>query len=128
MAAAERAGVDFDAVVRQIAQRVGDAPAKEDRGELRQTLARYSDAIRDRDLDALRDVWPTLEDDDEKQIVSSFKMARSHTIFFAVLRIEVLQGWRRHLADRLDGESEPSVLASKLSVASISRDGTTPRL
>ena len=88
MAAAERAGVDFDAVVRQIAQRVGDAPAKKDRVEMRQTLARYSEAIRDRDLDALREVWPTLEGDDEKRIVSSFKMARSHTIFFAVLRIE----------------------------------------
>jgi hypothetical protein len=88
MAAAERAGVDFDAVVRQIAQRVGDAPAKENRGELGQTLARYSEAIRDRDLDALRDVWPTLKGDDEKRIVSSFKMTRSHTVFFAVLRIE----------------------------------------
>ncbi len=88
MAAAERTGVDFDAVVRQVALRVGNTPAKKDRDELRQTLVRYTEAIQERDLDALRGVWPALEGDDEKRIVASFKMARSHTIFFAVLRIE----------------------------------------
>ena len=88
MAAAERAGVDFDAVVRQVALRRGNTPAKKDRDELRQTLVRYTEAIQERDLDAPRGVWPALEGDDEKRIVASFKMARSHTIFFAVLRIE----------------------------------------
>lgn len=88
MAAAERAGVDFDAVVRQIAQRVGDAPERKDRDELQQTLERYTRAIQGRDLDALRVVWPALEGDDEKRIVASFKMARSHSVFFAVLRID----------------------------------------
>ena len=91
MAAAERAGVDFDTVVRQIALRVGDPPAKKDRVELRQTLVRYTEAIQERDLEALRDVWPALEGDDEKRIAASFKMTRSHSVFFALLRIE-LQG------------------------------------
>jgi len=88
MAAAERCGVDFDAVVRQVAQRVGDAPARGERDQLRDALARYSEAIQAHDLDALRSVWPALKGNEEKRIVASFEMARSHTISFALLRID----------------------------------------
>lgn len=88
MAAAERAGVDFEGSVRQVASRVGDAPDKIDRDGFHETLVQYSDAIRERDLDALRTVWPGLEGEDEQRIVASFKMARSHSVYFAMLQID----------------------------------------
>ena len=126
MAAAERAGVDFDAVVRQVALRVGDAPAKEDRDELRQTLVRYTEAIQARDLDALRGVWPALDGDDVKRIVASFKMARSHTIFFAVLRVD-RQGEqaqaRVRRTDKLVTHDGQTLTAGTVIEISFSKDG-----
>lgn len=88
MAAAERAGVNFDAAVRQVAFRVGGAPDTAGRDEVKLTLGRYGEAILERDLDALRGVWPALAGDDEKRIVTSFKMARSHKVSFAILQVE----------------------------------------
>ncbi len=126
MAAAERSGVDFDAVVRQVALRVGGAPAKEDRDELREALVRYTEAIQKRDLDALRGVWPALEDDDEKRIVASFKMTRSHKVSFAVLRID-RQGEqvraRVRRADRLVTREGQTITAGTLLEISFSKAG-----
>lgn len=102
MAAAERAGVDFDATVRQVASRVGGAPETAGRDEVEQTLGRYGEAIQERDLDALRGVWPALAGADEKRIVTSFKMARSHKVSFAILHVEDQGGKPRARVRRAD--------------------------
>ena len=63
--------------MRQVAQRVGDAPAKQGRDEWQQALVRYTEAIQGRDLDALRGIWPALEGDGAWQIDS---MAKAHSV------------------------------------------------
>jgi hypothetical protein len=126
MAAAERAGVDFDASVRQVAARVGGAPDSAGRDEVAHTLDRYGTAIQERDLDALRGVWPALEGDEEKRIVSSFKMARAHRISFAILQVED-QGTKARArvrrADKLVTRDGQTIVAGTIVEISFQKQG-----
>lgn len=126
MAAAERAGVDFDAAVRQVAARVGGAPDTAGRNEVADTLVRYGSAIQERDLAALRGVWPALQGDEEKRIVTSFKMAKTHRISFAILRVED-QGTtaraRVRRADKLVTRDGQTVVAGTIVEISFQKTG-----
>jgi len=88
MGAAERAGVDLDPAVRQVAQRAGGGASEPERRGLTETLTRYRDAIEKKDMAALRSVWPALSDDEAKRVEASMAAVRSQQVFLALLRIE----------------------------------------
>jgi hypothetical protein len=88
MGAAERAGVDLDPAVRQVAQRAGGGASEPERRSLTETLSRYRDAIEQKDMAALRSLWPTLSDDEAKKVEGSMAAVRSQQVFLALLRIE----------------------------------------
>ena len=88
MSAAERAGVDFDPAVRQVAQRTGAGASEPERSALAEALSRYRNAIEQKDMAALRSVWPALSDDEAKRVEASMAAVRSQQVFLALLRIE----------------------------------------
>jgi len=88
MGASERSGVDLDPAVRQVAQRAGGVPPEPERSGLTETLARYRNAIEQKDMAALRSLWPALSDDEAKRVQASMAGVRSHQVFLALLRIE----------------------------------------
>lgn len=88
MAAAERSGVDFDPAVRQVAQRAGGGAPEPERRSLTETLFRYRNAIEQKDMAALRSLWPGLSDDEAKKVEASMAAVRSQQVFLALLRIE----------------------------------------
>ncbi len=88
MSAAERAGVDLDPAVRQVAQRAGGGASEPERRGLTETLTRYRDAIERKDMAALRSLWPGLSEDEAKRVETSMAMVRSQQVFLALLSIE----------------------------------------
>lgn len=102
MGAAERCGVDFHGAVRQVAERVGDAPSKTGRAEVNEALTRYAEALEQRDLGALHTVWPELEGEEERRVMASFEMTRSHTVAFAILDVDTTGGSVRARVRRTD--------------------------
>jgi hypothetical protein len=91
MAAAQSAGADFDSRLLQIARRVGPDPPPATVGlreEIAETLARYRQAIGERDVAGLRQVWPSLSDEEIGRIQASFAFARSYEISIALLTVE----------------------------------------
>ncbi len=85
--AAERSGVDLDPAVFQLAQRAGGSSEPERRG-LNETLSRYRNAIEQKDIAALRSLWPALSDNEAKKVEASLAAVRSQQVFLALLRIE----------------------------------------
>jgi hypothetical protein len=92
MGAAERSGVDLDPAVRQVAQRAGSGASEPERRSLTETLSRYRSAIEQKDMAALRSLWPALSDDEAKRVEASMAAVRSQQVFLALLRIEDQSG------------------------------------
>ncbi len=92
MGAAERSGVDLDPAVRQVAQRAGGGASEPERRSLAETLVRYRSAIEQKDMAALRALWPALSDDEAKRVEASMTAVRSQQVFLALLRIEEAGG------------------------------------
>jgi len=88
MGAAERAGVDFDPAVRQVAQRAGSRAPEPGRSALAEALSRYRDAIEQKDMAALRSLWPALSDEEARRVEASMTGVRSQQVFLGLLRIE----------------------------------------
>jgi hypothetical protein len=88
MGAAERSGVDLDPAVRQVAQRAGSGASDPERRGLTEALSRYRDAIEQKDMAALRSLWPALSDDEAKRVEASMAAVRSQQVFLALLRVE----------------------------------------
>lgn len=88
MSAAERSGVDLDPAVRQVAQRAGSGTPEPERRGLTETLSRYRNAIEQKDMAALRSLWPALSDDEARKVEASMAAVRSQQVFLALLRIE----------------------------------------
>ncbi len=89
MGAADRAGVDLDPAVRQVAHRAGSGPFEPERRGMAEALARYRAAIEQKDMAALRSLWPALSDSEAKRVESSMASVRSQQVFLALLRVEV---------------------------------------
>ena len=127
MAAAQSAGADFDSRLLQIARRVGpDQPpaAVGLRDEIAETLTQYRKAIGERDVAGLRQVWPSLSNEELGRIQNSFAFARSYEIFMALLTVEG-EGSRARArvlrADLLTAPDGKRVVSRSVSLISLER-------
>jgi hypothetical protein len=115
--AAERCGVDLDPVVRQVAQRVGMVSPDPERAHLTETLSGYRVAIENKDVEALKALWPGLTGQEAAKVKASMSAVRTHNVALALLRIEEEGGQLRvrvRRADRLVTREGEKLVSGRL--------------